>query len=120
MSNANGPIEIYLRPFEGEGDPIPVSSGGGRHPAWRRDGSELFYLTPKDELMVVSVSNLRGAPKIGEPQRLFKVSMNDIGADNFSPYDVAPDGQRFLVNVLEPPEPLLFIQGIEELLKKDQ
>jgi hypothetical protein len=70
--------------------------------------------------MVVSVSNLSGTPKIGEPQPLFKVSINDIAADNFSPYDVTPDGQRFLVNMLEPPEPLLYIQGIEELLQKGQ
>ncbi len=45
-SNANGPFEVYLRPFEGEGDAIAVSSAGGRHPAWRRDGRELFISAP--------------------------------------------------------------------------
>jgi len=48
------------------------------------------------------------------------VDLNDISADMFSPYDVTPDGQRFLVNMPEPPEPLTFIQGLDALLKKSQ
>jgi hypothetical protein len=68
--------------------------------------------------MAVSITDLGGTPKIGEPRRLFKVAINDISISVSSSYDVTRDGQRFLVNVLEPPEPLLFIQGIEELLQK--
>ena len=119
-SNANGPMEIYVRPFKGEGDAILVSSAGGVHPIWRADGRELFYLSPKDELMVVSVLNSGTNIKFEEPQRLFKAEVNDIAITVASPYDVAPDGQRFLVNMPEPPEPLLFIQGIDKLLKRGQ
>jgi eukaryotic-like serine/threonine-protein kinase len=118
-SNATGHREVYLRPFKGEGAAVLVSSAGGRHPVWRSDGRELFYLSPKDELMAVSVANLGAVPQVGEPRSLFKVAINDI-ADDFSPYDVTPDGQRFLVNSPEPPEPLLFIQGFQELLKRGQ
>jgi hypothetical protein len=46
------------------------------------------------------------------------LTINDIAAEISYPYDVTPDGQRFLVNVPEPPEPLLFIQGFDEFLKK--
>jgi Tol biopolymer transport system component len=119
-SNSNGPLQVYIRPFRGEGRAILVSSEGGKHPAWKGDGSELFYLSPRDELMSVTVDNIRGVPKIGEPRRLFRATINDITSDIFSPYDVRPDGQRFLVNVPEPPEPMLFIQGLEEFLKKIQ
>jgi hypothetical protein len=64
------------------------------------------------------VRNIQGALQIGEPRRLFKLTINDIAAEISYPYDVTPDGQRFLVNVPEPPEPLLFIQGFDEFLKK--
>ena len=117
-SNANGPDEVRLRLFIGDKD-ILVSPGGGRHPGWAKNGRdfELFYLSPKDELVVVRVTRFGEELKASEPQILFKVAINDI-ASGLSPYDVTPDGQRFLVNVLETPEPLLLIQGLEELLKK--
>jgi eukaryotic-like serine/threonine-protein kinase len=118
VSNANGTIEVYLRPFKGEGAAVLVSPGGGSHPTWRSDGRELFYLTSNDELMAVNVANLGGKPEIGEPRSLFRIAMADSAV--FNPYDVAPDGQRFLVNLPETPQPLLFIQGIEELLKRGQ
>jgi Tol biopolymer transport system component len=118
-SNATGRFEIYLCSFKRDAAPIPISSSGGRHPAWRRDGRELFYLSPTDELMAVSVEKLGSVPEVEDARHLFKIMTNDIASD-FSPYDVTPDGQRFLVNVPEPPEPLLFIQGFEELLKRGQ
>ena len=113
-------MEVYLRQLKGEGSPIHVSSSGGRHPVWRHDGRELFYLNPKDELMAVNISSLGTAPVIGESRFLFKLTINDITAELLSPYDVTPDGQRFLVNMPESPEPLLFIQNFEALLKRRQ
>ena len=120
VSDANGPDEVYIRQFKGEGNPIPISSGGGKHAAWRKDGRELFYLSHKDELMAVSIANLDTMPVIGESRLLFKMIVNDITSELLSPYDVTPDGQRFLVNTCEQPESLLFIQGLEELWKKGQ
>ncbi len=70
-------------------------------------------------MMAVRVTHRGGLIEAGEPQRLFKVEINDITAEPW-PYDVAPDGQRFLINVPEPPEPLLFIQGLAALLNKGQ
>jgi Tol biopolymer transport system component len=43
-SNASGRQEICLRALDGSGNAIPVSSGGGIHPRWRRDGRELYFL----------------------------------------------------------------------------
>ena len=70
--------------------------------------------------MVVDVTNLNAMHEIKEPQILFNVAMNDISLESFSPYDVTPDGQRFLVNIPETPEPLLFIQGLEKLMQKGE
>jgi Tol biopolymer transport system component len=120
-SNENGVMDVYIRSFFNVDDnPIPVSSGGGNHPAWRGNGKELFYLNPNNELMVVAVENLGTILKVSEARRLFKMALNDITITATPPYDVYPDGQRFLVNMLEPPEPLLFIQGIDKLVKRGQ
>jgi hypothetical protein len=67
--------------------------------------------------MSVSVDKLGATPEVGNPKCLFRVAIND---GMFTPYDAAPDGQRFLVALPEPPDPLLFIQSIEELLKRGQ
>lgn len=70
--------------------------------------------------MAAVVANIDGEPRISEPRRLFKIAINDITTYLFSPYDVSPDGQRFLMNIAEPPQPLLFVQGIGELLRRGQ
>jgi hypothetical protein len=44
--------------------------------------------------------------------------MNDIARDLFPPLAVAPDGQRFLFNVPEPPEPLTLMQRVDRFLKR--
>ena len=56
-SNESGLSEIYVIPFP----PSPraaagcVSSGGGVMPRWRRDGKELFYISPDSRMMAVDV-----------------------------------------------------------------
>jgi hypothetical protein len=72
-----------------------VSGKGGTHPKWRRDGSELFYLSFDRELMSVAVRRTPTRLEFGAPRALFRVQGT---AQAFSwPYDVTPDGKRFLV-----------------------
>ncbi|HVL69471.1 MAG TPA: protein kinase [Vicinamibacterales bacterium] len=117
VSDVTGRTEVFLRPLAGEAGAVPVSSGGGVHPTWRADGGELFYLGPGDEIMAVTIEASAGGIRPGEPRRLFRVPVNDVGREVFSPYDVAPDGQRFLLNVAETPEPLLYIRGLRRMLE---
>src|SRR5262245_19019368 len=50
--DASGRYELYLQSFpEGSGK-RQVSTGGGTHPRWRRDGRELFYYAADGMLMV--------------------------------------------------------------------
>jgi Tol biopolymer transport system component len=116
-ANPSGRFEVYLRPLDGERTAVRISAGGGEHPIWRRDGQELFYLTPNDEVMAVNVSNIEGTFAPGDSHRLFQMVMNDITRDYLAPFDVAPNGQRFLVNVPEPPLPLTLIEHVSAFLK---
>ena len=43
VSNETGRDEVYVAPFPGMGGRWQVSEGGGREPAWSRDGRELFF-----------------------------------------------------------------------------
>jgi Tol biopolymer transport system component len=100
-SNESGQREIYLRPFPGPGGQRPVSQGGGSQPRWRRDGKELFYLATDDRLMVVPirVPSENQTLEVGTPSALFSTR---IAPSNNAQqqYTVAPDGQRFLINVI--------------------
>jgi hypothetical protein len=54
---------------------------------------------------------------VGETTRLFRVPINDITKGFYSPYDVAPDGQRFLLNVPDRPSSLFFLRGLDGLVR---
>ena len=69
VSDKSGVDEIYVRPFPGPGQEFTISTGGGKEPVWSRDGSELFYRSAAD-LMVVTV-DLGATFGAGTPRPLF-------------------------------------------------
>jgi hypothetical protein len=113
VSNESGAREIYLRPADGGGERIRVSSGGGDKPRWRRDGRELFYLSGSGEIMALSVAP--GArPELGAPKALFRLE-GDV-----RDFDAAADGQRFLVDVAPTdPAPISVLVNWPALLPKE-
>ena len=97
-SDESGRNEVYLRPFPGSGGKKQVSTGGGDQPAWARNGRELFYLDG-DKMMVVDVTAHQNHA-LSSPRFLFERPMLHFafGAGAWPrDYDVAPDGQRFLI-----------------------
>lgn len=104
FSNESGAFEVYVQGFpDPEKGKWQVSKGGGLHPRWRADGRELFYVSANQKLMSVSVSSSDGALAFGSPATLFNVPLaNGTGGVTIGlrqQYDVAPDGQRFFVNL---------------------
>jgi Tol biopolymer transport system component/predicted Ser/Thr protein kinase len=116
-SNATNRFEVYIRARTGSAQAIGVSTRGGSHPIWRRDGQELFYLSPDDEVMAASLNAAGDSITVGETTRLFRVPLNDVTRLFVPPYDVAPDGQRFLLNVPDRPSPLFFLRGLSAIVK---
>jgi len=90
-SDESGSPEIYTALTEGGGEKRRLSTAGGRHPRWHRDGKELYYVAPDGSMMVVP---LNAGPRMGAgpPAVLFRVE------SEIQNYDVAPDGLRFLVS----------------------
>ncbi len=71
--------------------PLP----GGFNPVWRHDGKELFFYSPGDSsISSVSVTPHGQELSLGQPVSLFHVHPF---APRLGVFDVAPDGQKFLV-----------------------
>ncbi len=92
-SSESGNPEIYVQTFPASGGKWPVSTAGGLSPVWRRDGKELFYITPDGKLMAVEIK-IGSTFEPGVPKLLFDVATARTLAT--SAYDVSTDGQRFL------------------------
>ncbi len=97
-SNESGLSEIYVIPFPPSlgGGRWRVSKDGGVMPRWRRDGKELFYISPDSQMMAVDV-NTRPVFQSGNPHPLFQTDIVDTGIRTGPmSWDIAPDG-RFLI-----------------------
>jgi len=64
-----------------------------------RNGREIFYVSRDGTLMSVSARLERARVELGEPLPLFPLRYDLSGELPWGrqPYDVSPDGQRFLV-----------------------
>ena len=105
QSDESGRAESYVQRFPGPGGKARVSTGGGTQVRWRRDGRELFYVTPDNELAAVSIMLPAGdgVPSVAAPKVLFATRMFAGGTGvTRQQYVVSPDGQRFLINEREP------------------
>jgi eukaryotic-like serine/threonine-protein kinase len=97
-SSESGQREVYVQPLP-NGPKRQVSIGGGQMPVWNRNSSELFYAARDEMLMSAALRMASGRLEIAEPQPLFPLQFGTGGEIQFMrhPYDVSPDGERFLV-----------------------
>ena len=94
FTNETGQDEVYVQRFPDLGEKQRISVGGGREPLWSRDGRELFFRSPNG-LMAVPVLATEPTFRAGNAELLFEQRYATyIERRN---YDIAPDGQRFLM-----------------------
>ena len=93
-TDESGQLEVYVAKFPSGGGKARISAAGGTHPRWRRDGKELFYVSVDGKLVSVDVSATASEVRVGETRTLFTIHAPRQAGYN---YDVARDGQRFLV-----------------------
>jgi Tol biopolymer transport system component len=111
-SDASGHDEVYVRPFPVQPGQLSISRAGGRSPRWRGDGQEIFFLSLDGLMMAASVDPSNGF--VGVPQPLFRP---DVAPYNRS-FAVSDNGQRFLIPILEPPEPITVLMNWRARLAK--
>jgi Tol biopolymer transport system component/predicted Ser/Thr protein kinase len=100
MSDESGRPEVYVQAFPPSGGKWQISTNGGRAPAWRGDGREIFFhmdgAGTGDVLMSVPVTS-GVAFEAGIPKRLFERTLDWSGIRR-NRWLVTPDGQRLLLN----------------------
>ena len=121
-SDESGTWQVYVRPFpDTRVAKRQVSVSGGYSPLWSRSGREIFYSDGNSDIWTVDV-----APgqvfQAGTPRLL--LSATSYQSLSANPFDVAPDGRRFLfsraVGSAREPErldELILVQNFFEDLK---
>jgi hypothetical protein len=128
LSDESGHMEAYIQPFQAmpapalQGKPRQVSTNGATILRWRPDGKELFYISPDNWLMAVSLIG-RSPREFGYARRLFRLEMppRNLTASGFEPgFDVSADGQRFLIADPRPirSAPFVVVQNWHGLLDR--
>ena len=94
-STDSGREDVYVTTFPTASGRWQISQGGGGYPFWRGDGKELYFAGLSDATAYAVALKINGDQlEAGIPQPLFVVrNTSSVG----TLFDVAPDGQRFLV-----------------------
>ncbi len=93
VSDESGRLEVYVQAYPDLGQKVPVSKGGGTQPVWGASGRTLYY-RGEESVMEVTMT----------PGERFKVSSTEplfmdryVRGGNHTNYDVAGDGEQFLM-----------------------
>ncbi len=100
-STESGRFEVYIQSFPKPGIKQQVSTTGGMMPRWKRDGTELLYLSADGKLMAASANPAASSLELNTPSPLFQTSLpfiTSVDARIRAQYDVSTDG-RFLMGV---------------------
>jgi hypothetical protein len=93
----HGQPNVYLVAADGSGGRRQVSVEGGEQPRWTKGGKEIVYRRGS-AVMAVPVEAASG--EVGKPVELFRKGQPDrLGGGRTLAYDVAADGERFLLVV---------------------
>jgi Tol biopolymer transport system component len=120
VSEESGKAQVYVQRLSDAGGRWQISASGGDHPAWSRDGREVFYVAADNKLIAVEVRTSPGF-EAGTPRVLFQTRMKNVGGR--APgrdYDVASDG-RFVINTVAGEAqvaPITLVQNWAAELKK--
>jgi Tol biopolymer transport system component len=87
--------EVYVRPFPGPGGKWQISTGGGDHPKWSRNGKELLYCAGDNRIMVANYATSGDSFHAEKPQLW---SPGQFNCSGFAvDFDLHPDGKRLAV-----------------------
>ena len=117
-SDESGQYEVYVRPFSGSGGKRQISVAGGEEVTWSPDGHSLFYREGQRWMSVA----VKTQPDFSAetPKAMFEGPYLNVPGVS---YDVAPDGQRFMMleeSVKQPPTTRLnvVLNWFEELTQR--
>jgi Tol biopolymer transport system component/predicted Ser/Thr protein kinase len=100
VSDLSGEFEVYVQPFPELGAIVRVSPNGGHEPLWSPSGDRLYYRSANGT-RVFAVDVLDHDPlRFGREELLFEGDFAG-GVVFGSKWDIHPDGDRFLMLLVE-------------------
>ena len=104
-SDQSGQSEVYVQPYPGPGPTVPVSIGGGSHPMWSSDGSELIYMG-HTAVMAAAVATSADQVRVDARGELFPGEGYFIGGPSAGrSYGLGPDGRLLMLSIEDQPTP---------------
>jgi Tol biopolymer transport system component len=94
LSDETGRLETYVRAYPGPGPRVQVSAGGGSEPVWSRDGATLYY---RGAARTLVAARLQTGTSVTVADRRTIAVGTFLPEPSHANYDVARDGERFLV-----------------------
>jgi serine/threonine-protein kinase len=97
-STETGRNEIYVRPFpDVNGGKWQVSTQAGINPRWSGSGRDLFYIDGTGRMTAATYA-ASASFEVRQRTPLFSATELNVSANaNYTSWDVAPDGTRFLM-----------------------
>jgi Tol biopolymer transport system component len=110
-SDENGQQEVYISRFPSMSAKRQISLAGGISARWRGDGREIFYLSFDNTINAAQMQLASDHFDVTGVAPLFRADLRSILQGHA--YDVAPDGQRFLLNspAEEQVKPVMLVQN---------
>ena len=97
-SSEAGQKDIFVAEFPTFARRTLVSRGGGNHPRWHPNGSELFYLSGNGRSLMSIAIRRHEATSFGDPIKLFDLPESIFSQGQIVDYfDAGLDGQRFVM-----------------------
>jgi serine/threonine-protein kinase len=93
VSDESGTLEVYVRPFPGEGGRVRVSTEGGTEAVWSPEGDRLFYRV--DRRMMVA--NVTRGPSFAVSHRELVFEGDFLTSAPHANYDVGPGGRELVM-----------------------
>lgn len=109
-----------MQPYPSGGAKWQISRGGGMQAVWRKDGRELYYVSPERNLMAAAVKS-GGADfafEQGRPLMAARTAGWEGGNAMGAQYAATADGQRFLISTAAEIPPITVILNWQAALAR--
>ena len=100
-SDESGRYEIFVQPYPPTGAKYQITTTGGHSPLWAPDGKRLFYIDNQRELGRLSAVDVSLRPGFAASNPV-TLPIDTMLPEALRPYDITPNGKRFLVAVPKP------------------
>ena len=118
-SDETGSVEVYVRPFPGDGPRIQVSTDGGAQPRWSPSGKELIYRLSQrgDNALMASVAVGSGDTFSTGARREIRLPFPAQSDATHPNYDIRPGTSELVIarEAGEEPVPVLVYNWTREL-----